>query len=142
MHLDRIGDVAEIRYDPDFDSFSPEAKPHRIDGVVRDSEAADLDIAYREAGSRSKTVERRSEVVPEHAVGREARHVYWKRMLALTSQRHQPANVIGVLMRNQDGIQIFDIFADDRESRQRIAAAETRVDENSRAPAGNERAIA
>jgi hypothetical protein len=45
-------------------------------------------------------------------------------------------------MGNQDGIQIFDIFADRRKTRQCLAAAETCVDENSRAPAGNERAIA
>ena len=63
-------------------------------------------------------------------------------MLALTSQRNQAANVIGVLMSNQDGIQILDIFADHCKSRQCIASAETRVDENARTPAGNERAVA
>jgi hypothetical protein len=47
-----------------------------------------------------------------------------------------------VLVGNQDGIQILDIFADRRKSRQCLAAAETCVDENSRAPAGNERTVA
>jgi hypothetical protein len=62
-------------------------------------------------------------------------------MLALTSQRNQAANVIRVLMGNQDGIQVLDIFADHGKTRECIAAAQTCVDENSRASARNERTV-
>ena len=49
--------------------------------------------------------------------------------------------MIGMLVRNQDGVQLFRFFADGGEPRQDIAFAETGVDKNARFFGSNESGV-
>ena len=60
MKLDRLGHVAQIGGDADLDALRLEAEAHRIDGVVRNAEALDLDIADAKRRARLEGLERRS----------------------------------------------------------------------------------
>ena len=48
VELDRFGNVAQIGDHADLDALGAKAEAHGIDGVVRDGEAVDLDIADRQ----------------------------------------------------------------------------------------------
>src|SRR5580704_347754 len=64
MEFDRIRHVTEIRDQADLDAVRAKAESNRIDGVVRDSKAIDVDIADGEGGPGLKAIEFRSEFAP------------------------------------------------------------------------------
>ena len=61
MELDGVRDVAQIGHQSYFNPMRAEAETDRIDGVVRNGEAIDFDIANRKRRAGLKTIQARRE---------------------------------------------------------------------------------
>jgi hypothetical protein len=64
MELDGIGKIAEVGDETDFDALRAEAEAYGVDGVVRNGEGVDFDIAYREACAGLKRLDCRERAIP------------------------------------------------------------------------------
>ncbi len=64
MDFDRIRQIAEVCRDSDLDSLRANAETDRVDSVVRDGEAVDIDIADCETSTGLKAIERGLEFFP------------------------------------------------------------------------------
>jgi hypothetical protein len=106
------------------------AEAHRIDGVVRNGEAVDLDIADAKRGPGLETIQARRVFAPGNGgrgeAGDEDRHIEQAR------QSHQAADVIGMLVRDQDRVQLFGSSSISGEPGENVALAEAGVDQDAR----------
>ena len=130
VELDGVGDVAQVRYQAHFDALRAKTEAHRIDGVVRDGKAIDFDIAHAERGARLETIQPRRELAPGN--GRRSQASDEDRYIEQPRQSHQAADVIGMLVRDQDGIQLFGVFIDQCQPGQNVAPAQPGVDKDAR----------
>src|SRR5579859_588997 len=64
VELDRVRDIAEVGDDADLDALRLKAKAHRVDGIVRDGEAVDFDVADGQARARLKALQARGTAFP------------------------------------------------------------------------------
>ena len=101
------------------------AESHRIDGVVRDGKAVDLDVADGERGAGLKAIEFGRVLAPRNGGGGQARDVNGR--VQLPGERNQAADVIGVLMGDQNGIHAVALLVDSGEAREKVAFAEAGV---------------
>jgi len=102
---DGIRQIAQVGGDGDFDAFGPERKSNRIGRVVRDREAGDVDITDGEARSSLEQLQVRRVFIPRNRRRGEARYIDGNFQLA--GENLQAADVIGMLMRDEDGVQRF-----------------------------------
>ncbi len=147
MHFDRIRHVAEIGRDADLDAFGVEAEADRIDGVVRDGEALDRDIADHPARAGLKMLDRRrfNASHSQSIIGAVRRETKTGRgFFFFARAAHQPRqtrHMIGMLVRDDDGVEIFRLLADLRQAPRQFPHAQTRVDQNARLRSGEERRV-
>ena len=141
---DGIRKIAEIGGNGDFDAFGAEGKSHRVSGVVRDGEAGDVDIADREAGAGLKQLKLGRPIAPIFIPcdgGRgQARKV--DRDAQLAGDDLQAVDVIGMLVRDEDGGEGFRIFTDGEETLEGLFTGQSGVDQETGPPGGNEGGIA
>ncbi len=130
VELDGIGHIAQVGYQTHFNALRAKAEAYRIDGVVRNGEAIDFDIAYTKCRPGLETIQARRVFAPGDGgrgeAGDEDGHV------EQAGQGHQAADVIGMLMRDEDGIQLFGVFLNGGEAGQNVALAEAGIDEDAR----------
>jgi hypothetical protein len=121
MKFDRFGDVAKIGDEANLDAPRLEAEPDRVDRVVGNGEAADFDIADRKTGAGAEAFELGREITPGNRIrceaGDEDRHTERAR------ERHQAADMIGMLVCDQDGVQLLGVLIDGGEARENVALA-------------------
>jgi hypothetical protein len=113
-HVDaqRIGDIAEIGGNGDFDAMRRKRVADRVRGIMRNGETGNIEIAYREATARLKSLERRLGFAP-YDVGRGAiGEINRNRPPTVFRQGRQTADMIVMLVSNQDRIERGDVFAD------------------------------
>ena len=127
MELHRVRDIAEVGDHADLDALRAEAETHRIDRVVRNSKAVDIDITNGKSGAGLKAIEPRCVLIPGNRGSREPGNENGD--LEGSGQRYQAAHVIGVLVSDEDGIQAFRQLADRGHPRHDIALAEAGIDE-------------
>ena len=102
--------------------------PTGIGGVVRDGEAGHVDIADGELGAGLKQFEFRRVLAPGDRRSGQPRDVHRDVELA-GDGRHRPADVIGVLMGDQDRGERFGVDAGGLEAFEGFLAAESGVDQ-------------
>ena len=103
MELDGVGQVAQVGDDADLDALRAKAEADRIDGVVRNGEAVDFDIADREAGAGLKRLDCRERAIPLDGGRGQAREID-RRAGTRRAKRARPADVVGMLVRDQNGV--------------------------------------
>lgn len=140
VDLDRIRDVAEIGHDADLDPVCSKAKAHGIGRVMRDREAIHFDIADRKRRAGLEAFERGLKLLPIDGRRGEPRDV--DRLVAFLRQRDQSRDVVRMLVRDQDAVEVVLALADRAEPRADLFPAQPGVDEEARAFSGNEGGIA
>jgi len=130
MELDGVRDVAQVGYQTYFNALRAKTEAHRINRIVRNCKAVDFDIAHRKRSAGLEAIQARRELAPGDRGRREASNEDRHRELA--RERNQTADVIGMLMCDQDRVQHFRIFVDAGEAGQDVALAETGVNQNAR----------
>ncbi len=110
---DGIRQIAQVGGDGDFDAFGAEREPDRIDGVMRNGKAGDVDIADGETGSSLEEFELGRifgvVLVPGNRGGGETRNV--DRNAELAGDHLEAVNMIGMLVSDEDRSQRFGIVA-------------------------------
>src|ERR1700679_317195 len=97
MKADGIGHVAEVGRDGDLESLRAESEADGIDGVMRNGEAGDVDVADGKRRSSRKGFDLRSKVFRPRDHGRgEARNV--NRNIEFSGNHLKPCDVIAVLV--------------------------------------------
>ena len=140
VELDRIGQIPEIGEDADLDALRAKAEAHRIDGIVRHCEAVDIDVADLKSGSSLEAVELRRVLAPGDRGRSEASHENWN--VELPGERDETADMIGMLVCDQNCVDFFRLLVDGGQSGKYIPLAQTCVDEDARAAGANESRIA
>jgi hypothetical protein len=107
---------------------------------MRDREAADFDIAYGERGARLEAFESGLKVDPVDGGRREPRDV--DGLAAFPGEAYQAGYVIGMLMRDQNGIQVLHRLADRVQAGRGFFTAQPGVNEDARPLGGNEGGVA
>src|SRR5439155_1203859 len=108
--------------------------------VMRHREAVDVDVAYRKGGAGLKAIELGSILAPGNRGSRQPRDV--DRDIELFCDRHQSADMIGVLMSNEHGMQILEGLIDSGESCDDVALAESDVHQDASPVGSDEGAVA
>ncbi len=139
VKLDRVGHVTEIGHHANLHATRAKAEPHRIDRVVRNREAVDVDIADGERRPGLKAIQLGRELAPRNRRRRQPGDVDGN--VQMPRQRNQTADMIGMLVRYQDRIQVFGLLADRGQPGQYVALAQARIDEDARPLSPDERCI-
>jgi len=95
---------------------------------VGDGKALDVDIADGKRGACLEGFELGGEAVPIDGLGGEVRDVNGDVQLA--GDANEPGDVIGMLMRDEDGLERFRVFFDIGEAAEGLAAAEPGINED------------
>jgi hypothetical protein len=133
VYAQRLGNVAKIGRYRNFDAVRAQRVADRIGGIMRNGEARNVEISDREAAPGLKGFERRLVFAPLD-IGRGAvREIYGNRTAAGFRQGRQTADVIVMLVRDENGVERGDIFPDGGEALRDLAAAEAGIDKNARA---------
>ena len=135
MELNRIRQIAEIGDQPDLDALRAKAKSHRIDGVMRDGKAVDLDVADGERGPGLKTIQLGCVLAPGNGRSREAGDI--NRCVQVPGERNQSADVIGVLVGDQNRVHGLARLVDSGEAREH-RACEARVHQDAGSSSADE----
>ena len=130
MELDGVGDISQIGDQSYFNAMRSETEANRIDGVVWNGEAIDFNVTHTKGCSGLKAIQARREFTPWNRGRRQASDE--DRNVEQTRQSNQPADVIGMLVRDQDGVELFGIFFDGGEAGQNVAPAQAGVDKDAR----------
>ena len=145
MHFDGIGHVAEIGRNADFNSFGVETEPYRVYRIVRDCETLHGDVSDHPAGTRLEMLDRRRFGVFPVDCGRgQARDEYGETLSFFRAGPRQPreaGDMIGVLVRDEHGVQIFGLLADFGKPARQFPDAEPCVDQDTRPRCGEERRV-
>ena len=143
MKLDRFGNVAEVGSHADAHALGGEGVAHRVHRVVRDAEAFDLQVTDRKRGAGLKCLEaRRRRFAPVDRGRGEPGHVNHRPDAAIARQHWQPGHVVGVLMGDEDGVDIGKLFADGREALPQLAHAQPGVQQDARVRGRHQRGVA
>src|SRR4051812_20879801 len=110
METHRIRHITEIGKHADANSVGLDAESHWIHGVVRNGEGVYLEVSNAETLAGHERLQARLVVPPGNSGRGQPRHVH--RKLVFLEKRNQSANMIAVLMRDEDSIQGFRAFAD------------------------------
>ena len=136
MIFHAIGDIAEVSRHGGLQSLRAKGKSDGVDGVVRNGETGNLNIANYNSSSCLKPFDGGKFLAPgDHRrgfVGKE--HGLHQRL----ADHGEAGNVIAVLMSNKDSVDLGGILADSGKSRKRFAAAQTGVDQNAGTVSGDE----
>ena len=140
MIANGFGEVAEVGGDADAEAFGAEAEADGVGGVVGDGEGGDGDVADGEGLAGLEGFELRGEVAPGDAGRGEAGQVDGDAEEA--SESDEAADVVGVFVGDEDGVERGGVFADGGEAVEDFAAAKAGVDEQAGAAGGEEGRVA
>ncbi len=140
VELDGIRNVAEIGDHAELDALGAEAEADGVDGIVRDSEAVDFDVADREARAGLKTLEARCGVFPIDQ--RRGLMCHVDRGRSFFCEAHEAGDVIAMLVGDEDGVEAAGLFADGRKAPGEFLETEAGVDQDTGAVRGQQRTIA
>ena len=146
MMLDEFGEVAEIGDDGEFRTVGAKGIGDGIGGVVRDGEGRDLDVADRETLARANVLDALDFF--GDSGGKQADDFAMSRFREIcrgapvAEKLRKAAGMIGVLVRNQDGVEAIRFDAQRSEAAERFLAAKASVDEKARALGFEQRGIA
>jgi hypothetical protein len=131
MNFDEFGHVAKVGADGYLGAIGAKGKADGIDGVVRNGEGVHVDIADREALARlngfdaSQTL---TESFRENTLKRAQGGLgNVKRSLPQAQDLRESIAVIGMLVGDEDGIEMFEVALDGGESSKGFAFAEAGV---------------
>ena len=96
---------------------------------MRDRKAGHIEVADRKAAARLKRMERRGILPPIDVLRTAIRQVNGNTGFGRFRDRDQSTDVIGVLMSNQDGIEVFEILANRCQPAAKFTAAQTGIDQ-------------
>ena len=137
---DGLGEVAEVGGDADAEAFGAEAEADGVGGVVGDGERGDGDVADGEGLAGLEGFEVRGEVAPGDAGRGEAGQVDGDAKEA--GEGDEAADVVGVFVGDEDGVEGGGVFADGGEAVEDFAAAQAGVDEQAGAAGGEKGRVA
>jgi hypothetical protein len=141
---DGIGKIAKIGGDRNLNPFGAKGKTHRIGRVVRDGETGNVDIADGETRTGLEQFEVRSPVAPIFVPcdGRRGHAGDINRDAKFAGDGLQAANMIGMLVRNQNRGERFRVLTRRGEPLERFLARKAGVDQETGSLRRNQRAIA
>src|SRR5689334_6249043 len=139
MKLDRVRNITEVGDDADLDALRLETKAYRVDGIVRNGEAVDLDVADDQARARLKALQARGTAFPIDERRRKTSDVNRRR--DFLRQARQAADVIRMLVRDENGVDAVGLLANGCQALGELLEAETGVDENAGLPGRDQRAV-
>ena len=140
--LDGLRDVAKIGGKAQPHALCLETKADRVNGVVGDAEALDRNIANRETGACLEGLQARTRFPPVDGRHGEARHVNGGAHVAIPSQHRQTRHVVGVLVGDEEGVDLGKILADGRQAFPEFPHAEAGVHQNPCFPGGHQNGVA
>lgn len=123
MHTQRICDVAQVGGDGNLDSLRSECEAHRIDGIVRDGETRNIEIADAKRAAGLKLFEHGSGLTPIDEARGAAADIDRKTAFGAIDQSGQPLGVVRMLVRDQDGGQSVNVFSNGGQALRDFAAA-------------------
>lgn len=132
MKTKRVRNVAQIRRDPDLDSFRTECVADGIRGVMRDGETRDIEIAYRESTSGLKSFQLWKRFAPIEIPCRSVCYVDRELAIGSLGEGGQTGRMIAVFMRDEDRVKPVKVLVDIRQALRDLAAAQARVNEYAR----------
>jgi hypothetical protein len=133
MDFDEFGHVAEVGDDGQFCAVGAEGESDRVCGVVRNGEGVDVDVADGEAlagVNGFKTVESLAERVRKNALHRVQGGLgNVERGFPESEHLGETVAVVGVLVGDEDAVEVVDGLLDGGEAGQSFTFAESRVNE-------------
>src|SRR5579872_938369 len=139
MELDRVRDISEIGDDADLDALRLKAKAYRVDGIMRNGEAVDFDVADGQARARLKALQARGTAFPIDQRRREATDV--NHGSDFLREPRQAADVIRVLVRDQDGVDAVGLLANGCQALRELLETEAGVDQDAGLLGRDQRAV-
>ena len=139
VHLDGIGHISKVRHHADFHAVSVKREAHGIDRVVRDRKAVDIDIADRDSRAGLEMLDRGLEIAPGNRWRGKVGQI--DRTVEFPGKRNEPGDVIRMLVRDDDSVDLLRILADRQEFLESFLAAETGIHQYARAAGSNKCAI-
>lgn len=134
MNFDEFGHIAEVGADGDLGTIGAKGETDGIDGVMRNGEGMNVDIANRKALTRLNGFDAAQALAKsfrENAF--ENAHCGLgdiKRSLPETEDLRETIAVIGVLVGDQDGVEMSETAFDGSKTREGLAFAEASVHED------------
>lgn len=135
-HADRH--VTKIGSEADLDPFRAEGEADRIGGIVRNSEGLNLDVADAEAATREKMLGlgelgRFAVFIPASSIPGMMR-AFGKvdRNIQLCCETLEASHVVGVLVRDQDGGNVFRTLAQSAQALESLSTGESCIHQNPR----------
>ena len=133
MDFDELRQVAEVGDDGELRAVGAEGEGDGVGGVMRNSEGVDVDVADGEALTGVdgfKAVEAFAERVRKNLIHRvHSRFSNVERSLPESEHLRQSAAVVGVLVGDEDAVEMVDGLFDGGETGQSFALAESGVNE-------------
>jgi hypothetical protein len=131
VDFDKLGHVTEVGADGNLGAVSAKSETDGIDGIVRDGEGVDVDVADRKALAGLNgfdAAETLAEGFRENAL--EDAHGGFgnvKRALPETEDLREAIAMIGVLVSDEDGVEMIEVRFDGRETSKSFAFTEAGV---------------
>ena len=133
MDLDELGHVAEVGDNRELGAVGAESKSDRIGGVVRNAEGMNLDVTHGEGLSGMDRFDAAEPLAK--SIGKNTLHGIhsWlgdvQRGFPESEHLRQAAAMVGVLVRDEDAVEVIDGLFNGREAGERFAFAESGVNE-------------
>ncbi len=136
VHAKRIGDITQIGGNRHLDPLCREGEPDGVHCIVRDGEACHIEIPDTKGVPSLKAFECGRAFGPVDELSGTMRQVDGDTIFEAFCESGQAAGVIGMFVRDQDGIELAKIFADERQAFGDLAAAQTGIDQDTGAAGG------
>ena len=140
MHLDGIGDVAEIGDDGATDALRADDVADGVNGVVGDRETANVEVADREAGAGLEGLTGRGDTLPVDSGFGQMGEV--DGLLVLAGEDAEAGDVVAVFMGDDNCVEVGGVFADGEQPGFHFTAAEPDIDDDAGAVRADEDGVA
>lgn len=140
MHLDGIRHVAKIRYDANANTFGGDGIADWVNGIVRDREARNLELAYGKPAAGLKAFQPRRDFAPIDRRRSSMREI--DRNMELLRKRNQAADMVAMLMSDQDAVELFNALANRGQPLRDLSPAQARIDKYTSLAGGDKCRIA
>jgi hypothetical protein len=145
VDFNAVGHVTEVGDNADLDSVGADGEADRICRVMRNREGIDFQVANGEPRACLEVLDGGREFAPVDGGGGEPREVQRKRASQpgeILRDGDEARDVVRMFVGDDDAGQLFGIFADARQTLERLLSAEPGVDEDSGPLRPDERAVA
>ena len=126
----RFSDIPEVGRNRDLYAATAERVAHGIHRIVRDRETGNIEIPDGKRPARSEYFHGRSVAFPIDGLRGAVRHINRNPPASFSRQGSETADMIAMLVRHQNRVQIVNAFADGREALRDFAPAQARVDQD------------